>query len=99
MVGSNCVSLAGPDRPDDRSGQRCSGAVSLLEWAFCLASLSRILRDLEERHLIDGKTAEADQRRGVGLATLRSWTSLLAVLEKSLSASGVTDGKDGAPDL
>jgi hypothetical protein len=54
---------------------------------------------LEERHLIDGKTAKADQRRWVGLATLRSCRRLLAVLEKSLSASGVTDGKDGAPDL
>jgi homoprotocatechuate degradation regulator HpaR len=28
-------------------------------------SLSRILRDLEERHLIDRRTAKADQRRGV----------------------------------
>jgi DNA-binding MarR family transcriptional regulator len=79
--------------------------------AFLLGpSLSRILRDLEARHLIERRIAKADLRRGVvsiyaamtkryGARKLAELQDMLHALEGSLSELPVDDEASVAADL
>jgi homoprotocatechuate degradation regulator HpaR len=68
--------------------------------AFLLGpSLSRILRDLEARHLIERKVAKADLRRGVVSISARGLRLIEAVAPSSEAIYAAIAGRYGARKL
>jgi homoprotocatechuate degradation regulator HpaR len=68
--------------------------------AFLLGpSLSRILRDLEARHLIDRKVAKADLRRGVVSISAKGLKLMEAVAPSSEAIYAAITGRYGARQL
>jgi homoprotocatechuate degradation regulator HpaR len=80
-----------------------SGAIEVTELArvaFLLGpSLSRILRDLEARHLIDRKVVKADQRRVVVSISARGLRLIEAVAPSSEAIYAAMTARYGAREL